>query len=296
MMQAGTRVLGIPGRVIVTVGVSLWLAAGLAGPLGPVAYAKAGRTGGGTGAVEETKAEPTTLALTLQGEGGTPSGANIVVPAKTAVSAAASLEGTNAGTARGSITYRLYSDSSCTWEVAWAGPKPVRQGLGSPALKLAPGTYYWQAAYSGDSKNAPSVSACGAVAETVEGDPPASVSPCTSAAGEAHLETEGGHVSVTNDLSTNLASKQKLVASWSGRHRLRLTKLLGAACVAGRTASHLHGVGEARMDGQPGYIVRFNIRVDKNGAETVRIHVRNARHEPVLDIVGSPTPGSEVIA
>ncbi len=290
MIQSAKRVLGTPGRITIAAMVSLSLSAGLFLPMGPVAYAKGS---GGTGSVEEIKAEPTTLAITLQGEGGTPSGANITVPDRTRVRASVELAGTNAGAARGGVSYAVYSDSGCTNEVAWAGPRLIRLSTESPAMRLAPGTYYWQATYGGDAKDLPAVSACGAAIETVEGDPP--VPPCTTAVGEAGLGTEEGHLALKDDLSTDPGAQQKLVASWTGRHHLRLTNLLGVACVAGRTASHLHGVGEARLDGKPGYIVRFNIRVADNGEESLHIHVRNARHEPVLDITGSPAPGSEVI-
>ena len=290
MMQAGKRVPGMPGRIVVAVGVSLCLAAGLAAPLGPVAYAKPAKGAGGTGTVEETKAEPTALAISLQSEGQ--SGAQITVPGRTRVRASVTLTGANRASARGGVSYAVYSDGGCTNEVAWAGPRLIRASTESGPVRLTPGTYYWQATYGGDAKDAPSVSACGAAVETVQGeDPPA----CITVAGEAHLATEPGHLLVKDDLSTSLEAQQTLIVSWSGRHRLRLTKLLGVACVAGHIASHFHGVGEAKVDGQAGYIVRFNIRVAKNGEESVRLKVRNARHEPVLDIAGSPAPGSEVI-
>jgi len=294
MMQVGKRVLGMPGRIVVAVGVSLCLAAGLAAPLGPVAYAKTTTTNG-KGTVEETKAEPTALAITLQTGGG--SGSNVTVGDHTPVRASVALTGTNAATARGTVSYAIYSDAGCTNEVAWGGPRLIRSGGESPPERLAPGTYYWQATYSGDAKDGPSVSACGAAVETAEGgegDP--LISGCTQVSGEAQLSIEGGHVVVRDRLSSVLEGEQKLAIAWGGRHRVRLTKLLGVGCSVGRTGSHLHGVGEARMDGESGYTMRFNIRVSKNGEEFVRIRVRNARREPVAEIVGSPAPGSEVFS
>jgi hypothetical protein len=290
-MESVRRVLSMPGRVTVVVAVSLTVSAGLLVPLGPVAYAWPA-TSGGKGVVEETKAEPTTLAITLQGEGGTTSGADVTVADRTRVSASVALSGANAPTARGTVSYAVYSDGGCTNEVAWAGPRLIRRSTESPPMRLAPGKYYWQATYSGDAKDRASASACGAAIEIVEGgDPPA----CMNVSGESRLLTEEGHLTFRNDLTTDLGAEQRLVASWTGGHRLRLTKLLEASCVAGTAGSRFHGIGEAKLDGKPGYIVHFNIRVASNGEEAVRIHVRNERHERVLDLAGSPEAGSEVI-
>ena len=290
MKQSVRKMLPTPARILAAGAVSVFVPAGLVLALGPAAYAKAGKSGG-TGTVEETKAEPSTLEISLQSEGG--SGANITVGDRTRVEANATLTGTNAASARGTVSYAVYSDSACTNEVAWAGPRLIRHSTESPPVRLTPGTYYWQASYGGDSRDLPSVSVCGAAIETVEGsDPPA----CTTVAGEAHLETEEGHLVVKDSLSTDLGAQQKLTASWSGPHHLRLTKLLGVACAAGHAASHFHGYGEAKLDGKPGYIVRFNIRVSKNGEEVLRLHVSNARHERVAGLTGFPAASSELIS
>lgn len=289
-MQSARRTLGTPRRIVVAGVISLSVSAGLLLPVGPVAYAKPGKAGG-TGTVEEVKAEPTALGITLQSEAS--SGAAITVPDRARVRASVNLTGTNAGSARGTVSYAVYSDSGCTNEVAWSGPRLIRSSTESGPVRLTPGTYYWQASYSGDAEDLPSVSACGAAVETVEGgDPPA----CTTAIGQAELSAEPGHLLVRNSLTTVIGSDQKLIVAWSGRHRVRLTQLLGVACFAGRTASHFHGIGEARLDGKSGYVVRFNITVSKNGEESMRIHLRNAKGEPVLDISASPAAGSELIS
>ena len=288
-METFKRVVGTPGRLAAAIVVGLSVSAGLFLPLGPVAYAKPAKSGG-KGVVEETKAEPTALAISLAGEGQ--SGADITVPDRTPVDATVALSGANVSSARGAVSYAIYSDSSCTNEVAWAGPRLVRQSMESRALRLAPGTYYWRATYGGDAKDQPSSSVCGEAIETIEGsDPPA----CTNVSGESRLGTQEGHLTVRDDLTTDLGAEQRLVASWTGGHRLRLTKLLDASCVAGTEGSHFHGIGEAKLGGKPGYIVHFNIRVSKNGEEAVQIHVRNERHEPVLDLTGFPEAGGEVI-
>lgn len=289
MSQSFRRMLGTPLWLLMASAASLPVLLFLA--LGPAAYAKPANGSGGKGTVEETKAEPTALGISLQSEGA--SGADITVPSRTPVRASVQLTGANAQSARGTVSYAVYSDSGCTNEVAWRGPRLIRQSSESGPVRLPAGTYYWQASYSGDAKDLPSVSPCGAATETVEGgDPPA----CTGAVGGAQLRTEDGHLTLKDALSTDVAGEQKLVVQWSGRHRLRLTKLLGVACVAGRTASHFHGVGEAKLDGKPGYLVRFNIKVSKNGEETVRIRVHNAKGEPVLDMSATPAAGSELIS
>ena len=254
--------------------------------------ADAGHAGhGGTGGVEEKIQAPTTLAVSLEGAGQ--SGVSITVPNHTPVAALAALGGANATTARGPVSYEVYTDPSCTQEIANAGHSGGRQADPSRSVRLSPGTYYWQASYAGDATNQPALSACGSAVEVVEGYPP--VPPCSTVSGEMRVDTEEGHLGVRDGLSTNLDAHQRLYAWWSGKHHLRLTRLLEAICVAKRTLSVFHGWGEARLDGKPGYTVSVKIRVGKNGTEAIHLHVRNPRHELVLSLSGFPAPGSEII-
>jgi len=65
--------------------------------------------------------------------------------------------------AGGTVTYTVYSDDTCTTQFADAGTKTVTNGSvpDSNAVTFnAAGTYFWQAAYSGDANNDPSTSAC----------------------------------------------------------------------------------------------------------------------------------------
>jgi hypothetical protein len=113
--------------------------------------------------VETVTPAPTTVAASLSGNGQT--GTTISVPAGTAVTDAATLSGIDSAAATGSVTYTVYSDPKCTDEVATGGTQPVTAGIpaaSAPVTLTNVGTYYWQAAYSGDGGNAPSVSACGA--------------------------------------------------------------------------------------------------------------------------------------
>ena len=113
----------------------------------------------------------TATAVTTSLSGGGQSGTPITVLRGTAVTDTAKLSGTNASTATGTVTYDVYSDSACT--VAAPGgagrPETITTPGTLPALTpvtlSTPGTYYWQASYSGDANNAPSTSTCGTAGE-----------------------------------------------------------------------------------------------------------------------------------
>jgi sugar lactone lactonase YvrE len=115
-------------------------------------------------------AMPTSLATSLSGGGQ--SGTSIAVPENTAVTDSATLSGTNASTATGTVTYDVYSDSGCTTAVSTGTPEtittPGTLPVSGPVTLSTPGAYYWQASYSGDSLNAPSTSECGSEVETVQ--------------------------------------------------------------------------------------------------------------------------------
>jgi len=130
---------------------------------------------------------PPDTSITTSLSGGGKSGPNILVPEGTAVSDAGTLSGTNAGEATGTVTYDVYSDSTCSTlvnsgtaeAIATAGTLPVS----SPVSLTSPGTYYWQASYSGDTNNNSSMSTCGAETETVQksSPPPPTLPPDVSA-------------------------------------------------------------------------------------------------------------------
>jgi hypothetical protein len=105
--------------------------------------------------------ELTTLTTSLSGEGK--EGTTITVLEGSKVKDKATLKGKNAGAATGKVTYKVYSNSECKTVVANAGEVSV-SGESVPASseeELEGGaTYYWQAHYSGDSKNAESTSEC----------------------------------------------------------------------------------------------------------------------------------------
>ena len=67
----------------------------------------------------------------------------------------------------GSVTYTVYSSSSCTNLVQSSGPFPINESNGSvtnsdPLTFTSAGTFYWVAAFTGDSNNDPASSGCSA--------------------------------------------------------------------------------------------------------------------------------------
>jgi hypothetical protein len=133
---------------------------------GPVQFVcKEGKCEGGGEVAKETT---TTTSLS----GGGQSGEKVTVSEGTAVTDQAALSGSNASKAEGTVEYNVYSDSECTRPVTAAGAAKVTNGE-MPASEsetfYIPGSYYWQASYSGDAKNKPSKSACGTEVETVTG-------------------------------------------------------------------------------------------------------------------------------
>jgi hypothetical protein len=124
------------------------------------------------GVIELSPVTPTSLATSLSG--GSASGATISVPAGTAVTDQGTLGGTNAATARGMITYSVYSDDQCTEPVGVTDTESVSDGSVSasqPFTASTPGTYYWLASYSGAFNNGDSTSTCGSEIETVTSPP-----------------------------------------------------------------------------------------------------------------------------
>jgi len=77
------------------------------------------------------------------------------------------------GTATGTVTFTVNSDAKCEKPVAGQSQTvslTSAAGTMSPII-LPPGTYYFQASYSGDAKNAPGVSACGSEVLIVQSPP-----------------------------------------------------------------------------------------------------------------------------
>lgn len=95
------------------------------------------------------------------------SGGVIAPEEEEAVTDTVTLSGTKASTATGKVKYKIYSDESCKELVTEAGEGAVSGTEVEPseAKTLEPGTYYWQAEYSGDSANSSETTECGAALE-----------------------------------------------------------------------------------------------------------------------------------
>ena len=94
--------------------------------------------------------------------------------------------------AGGTVTYNIYNDSECSALNQSAGTVSVSDAAvpnSSTIVFSTPGTYYWQASYSGDVNNAPATSTCGSEALTVTS---------TTSAGPGTISGE-----VFNDLNKN---------------------------------------------------------------------------------------------
>ena len=129
---------------------------------------------------------PTFITTSLSGVGQF--GSIISVPSGTAVNDQASLSGANSSTAGGMVTYGVYTLSFFRfpfvgfWFFSWWGWRPVASGgtvhvtngtvPASNPVTLGPGTYFWQASYSGDTFNGPSESTIGTETEVVVPTPP----------------------------------------------------------------------------------------------------------------------------
>lgn len=140
----------------------------------------------------------TSTLLTTSLAAGEQAGASVNVAPNTPVTDSATLSGTNAAAATGTVTYTVYSDSGCDSFVADAGTKTVTAGSvpSSDPISLAnAGTYYWQAAYSGDGLNQSSNSTCGDEIETVS-------APGDSAAGS--IPPGGGSITTGGDNASTL--------------------------------------------------------------------------------------------
>jgi uncharacterized repeat protein (TIGR01451 family) len=115
----------------------------------------------------------------------------------------------NAG---GTITFMLFSDNACSNQVGSDVTTGVNGADGkdytSPTITVnAPGTYYWVATYSGDTKNAPSSTTCGDPSESpLVLKPHISVSKSPDAQTILIGQTANFTITVTNDGNATLTN------------------------------------------------------------------------------------------
>jgi hypothetical protein len=149
---------------------------------------------------------PTSTSLTTSLSGEEKSGEEITVNESSKVKDTATLSGTNASKATGTVKYKVYADKECKEFLTSAGEVTVTSGSvpASEEKTLEAGrVYYWQAEYSGDSNNLASTSTCGKEVLTVQ----ATTSLSTSLSGE---EKSGEEIAI------NEGSKVKDTATLSG--------------------------------------------------------------------------------
>ena len=104
--------------------------------------------------------QPTSVDTQLTGGGST--NWSIIVPDGSSVTDQATLSGANVGSAGGTVTYQVYSDSICSVPAAPASTVGVVDGVvpASAVVSLPTGNYYWTVTYSGDAGNDPSADSC----------------------------------------------------------------------------------------------------------------------------------------
>jgi len=146
-------------------------------------------------------ATATTLTTSLSGEGK--SGEEITVLEGSKVKDQATLSGTNASKATGTVEYKVYSDASCKELVTSAGTVTVTAGSvpASSEVELTAGAvYYWRASYSGDSNNLASTSTCGKEVATVKAN--TSIATTLSGGGQEGAEIEVEEEDAVTDSAT----------------------------------------------------------------------------------------------
>jgi uncharacterized repeat protein (TIGR01451 family) len=113
-------------------------------------------------------------------------------------------------TAGGTITFKLYSDATCTTLVGTSTATVTNGAVvnpSSPAISVGPGQYYWTATYSGDGNVVTSSSACGAANEN-----PLVIAPAIQVTKTPHTQTilSGGTatwtITITNTGDTTLTN------------------------------------------------------------------------------------------
>jgi hypothetical protein len=142
--------------------------------------------------------------------GGGRHGTAITIDQGTAVTDHASVSGSNAAGATGTVTYSVYSDASCTQQVGTADTESITTPgaipASAPVTLSTPGPYYWVASYSGDGQNLPSASRCGDEVETVS---PVSPPPTACSMVNRGLPRFNG-VLISNQVHSNLKRNQTL--------------------------------------------------------------------------------------
>ena len=106
--------------------------------------------------------------------------------------------------ASGTVTYSVYSDSNCAVKVADGGTVTVTNGSvpnSNDVAFKAPGTFYWQASYSGDVNNTAAVSTC--TDERLVISPPPSIDLAVTKVGSPNPDEVGSNITWTIVVTNN---------------------------------------------------------------------------------------------
>jgi hypothetical protein len=125
----------------------------------------------GTGISAGAATTLSTLITATPVGGDHPTRPKLNVQPGTPVTDQATLKGSAAGSAGGSVTYAIYSDPNCSTQVGKSTTVNVTGGSIPAGPTVAPesvGTYYFMASYSGDANNQPAATNCGDETVTVQ--------------------------------------------------------------------------------------------------------------------------------
>jgi hypothetical protein len=219
---------------------------------------------------------------------GTTSGAELTIPAGTiGESDRATITGTNASSANGTVDFALYNNSSCAGTatftgsaVATAGTASIADGA-SPAL--APGKYYWTASYIGNATNAASSSPCGSEVLTVT---PPGVVPSTPPTAGGSATSNGSTLTLTITCSaactvtvtiTVPAATTASVSSKKGKKKpkrspvvLGTAKFTLAAAGTKKLSVKLTAAGKKLLKKDHGHLKATLLLTDKTAAGTLK--------------------------
>ncbi len=203
------------------------------------------------------------VTVTTSQTAGATTGASITVPPGTVGETDhATITGSHASTASGTVSYALYSSPSCTAssKVFDGGTEPVSAGAAAASAPvttaLTPGSYYWEAAYSGNAGNSsgvkgndPGLSACGSEVLTVgPANSSYSVSVSESSSGVITITlipAQPGEATIVVTIATASIAKDHAVAAKSKKCKKGQVKIKGKCLPATTVGGKASGKGSA---------------------------------------------------
>lgn len=179
----------------------------------------------------------------------------------------------------GEITYERFESEGCEGNPASTETVNLSDGEApnSVVTQLAPGHYSYATSYSGDVDYGPTTGACENF--TVYAQPV-----CSTASGSGSFEhrDEPGRLELFDELSTDLAARQRLRVSYErGAVHFNLKKLEAASCTGEPGSRVFTGSGAARKGGT----LHFSISEDGGG---FYVSVELSRGTEIVEATGGP--------